>query len=35
LPSAVLADLLTVLTAWTCFSIPLAVIIGHCALSEE
>lgn len=31
LPSAVL----TVLAAWTLGSIPVGVLIGHCALSEE
>lgn len=28
-------DVLDVLTAWTCTSIPLAVLVGHCALNEE
>jgi len=35
LPPAALADLLDCLTAWTCVSIPLAVLVGHCALGED
>lgn len=35
LPPAQVTGLLTILTAWTGFSIPLAVLLGHCVLSEE
>jgi hypothetical protein len=35
LPHAALADALIGLTAWTGLSIPLAMLIGHCALSED
>jgi len=35
LPPAVIDDMLSLLTAWTCLSIPLAVLFGHCALSED
>jgi hypothetical protein len=35
LSPAALADVLAVLTAWTCLSFPLAVLVGHCALGEE
>lgn len=31
----VLLAVLDVLTAWTCVSIPLAVLFGHCALNDE
>jgi hypothetical protein len=35
LPPAALAELLICLTAWTGLSIPLAMLIGHCVLSED
>ncbi|HVC62562.1 MAG TPA: hypothetical protein VND19_19630 [Acetobacteraceae bacterium] len=35
LPRAVIADVLDFATAWACLSIPLAVLFGHCALSED
>ena len=35
LPVDVLATILTVLTAWTCASLPIGVLVGHCALSED
>jgi hypothetical protein len=35
LPPATLAHLFTILTAWGCISLPLAVVFGHCALGEE
>ena len=35
LAPATLAHVLTVLTAWTCAALPLAVLIGHCSLGEE
>jgi hypothetical protein len=35
LPPATLAQILTGLTAWTCLSLPLAVLVGHCALGED
>ena len=35
LPPAMLADVLTFLTVWGCLSIPLSVLIGHCALGED
>jgi hypothetical protein len=31
----VLLEVLDVLTAWTCASVPLAVLFGHCALNDE
>ncbi len=34
-PHAALAQVLGFVTAWTCLSIPLAVLVGHCALSED
>jgi hypothetical protein len=35
MPPAMLARLLTLLTAWACMALPLAVLFGHCALGEE
>ena len=35
MPSAEVADLVSFLAAWTCLSIPLAVVIGHGILSGE
>jgi len=35
LPSAVLSHILEFLTVWTFLSIPLAVLVGHCALGED
>jgi hypothetical protein len=35
LPPAALAEGLACLTVWTCLSIPLAVLVGHCALGED
>lgn len=35
LPVDTLALILTVLTAWTCASVPIGVLVGHCALSED
>jgi len=35
LPVSVLALILTVLTAWTCASVPIGVLVGHCTLSED
>ena len=35
LPVNILALILTVLTAWTCASVPIGVLVGHCALSED
>ena len=35
LPSSAVAEVLRLLTAWTCLSIPLAVLVGHCALGED
>ena len=35
LPPATLSQILAFLTAWTCLSIPLAVLVGHCALGED
>ncbi len=35
LPPATLSQVLACLTVWTCLSIPLAVLVGHCALGEE
>lgn len=28
-------EVLDVLTAWTCASVPLAVLIGHCVLTDD
>lgn len=35
LPAAAVDAALSILIAWTFLSIPLAVLIGHCVLSEE
>lgn len=35
LPTAVLVHVLTLLTAWTCISLPVAVLFGHCALEDR
>lgn len=35
LPNGTLALVLTVLTAWACVSVPVGVLVGHCALSED
>jgi hypothetical protein len=35
LPPAALAEALAWVTAWTCLSFPLAVLVGHCALGED
>jgi hypothetical protein len=35
LPAAAVAEVLDCLTAWICVSIPLAVLVGHCALGED
>jgi len=35
LPPATLGQILEFLTVWTCLSIPLAVLVGHCALGED
>jgi hypothetical protein len=35
LPPAALGEALAFLTAWSCLSLPLAVLVGHCALSED
>jgi hypothetical protein len=34
-PPVTLAHGLTIITAWTCLAVPLAVLFGHCALSEN
>ncbi|HEY1931149.1 MAG TPA: hypothetical protein VGG99_03990 [Acetobacteraceae bacterium] len=34
-PPAMLVRMLTLLTAWACMALPLAVLFGHCALGEE
>ena len=34
LPAVVVTEVVTFLTVWTIGSIPLAVLVGHCALSE-
>ena len=35
LPPTAVAVLVQVLTDWTCLSVPLSVLVGHCALSED
>jgi hypothetical protein len=35
LPPAILSQVLACLTVWTCLSLPLSVLVGHCALSED
>jgi hypothetical protein len=35
LPPATLSQVLSCLTVWTCLSLPLSVLVGHCALSED
>lgn len=35
MPPAALAETLAFLTAWICLSVPLAVLVGHCSLSED
>lgn len=35
LPPAALAQVLICLAAWSCLSIPLAMLFGHCALGED
>lgn len=35
LSPAMLSEVLFYLTVWACLSIPLAVLVGHCVLSEE
>jgi len=35
LPRSFAAELLTLCLAWTSFSLPLGIMIGHCALGEQ
>jgi hypothetical protein len=35
LPPATVSMVLDVLMAWTCLSVPLAVLVGHCILTGE
>lgn len=35
LSASAVAEVLRFLTAWTCLSIPLAVLVGHCALGDD
>lgn len=35
MPPAMRSEVLEFLTIWTCLSIPLAVLVGHCALGED
>ena len=35
LPYAAIVEALACLILWSCLSVPLAVLVGHCALGEE